>query len=415
MRAAGEQLYRVPPLDYPALGSADLDAVGSCESVQLFLERARAALPGFSLVDQNAPAVAQICRRLEGVPLALELAAARIGSLSVGQLAVYLDDSLRVLTAGDRGGSARHQTLRATIESSHALLRESERRLFRRLCVFSGGWTLEASQAVCYGDTESMDDLLSLVDKSMVVAEFGDGGAERYRMLEILRQYAREQLQTAGEEAVIERRHATYFRNLAEAAVSNGIGPQEEEWFDQVDREIDNLRVDLRWSMTHDIELGLSIAAALWRFWYIRGSIVEGREWFAMLLERAEPDRSPTRAAALFAATQLAIIQGASVAARPLAEESLAIRRWLGDTVGVGCATHALAHCMAESATERSLLAEAVAILRKASMTSGWLGRFTAWPMPRTSVEKRAPASGCIQEVVDSSSRTATVGASLLA
>ena len=186
-------------------------------------------LPGFRLVPHNAVAIAQICRRLEGLPLALELAAARAGGLSVGQIAARLDESLRVLTVGDRGGVTRHQTLRAAIDWSHALLRDSERQLLRRLSVFAGGWSLEAAEAVAEDAPSAMEDLLSLVDKSMIVADLHGSGDQRYHLLEVLRQYAREQLLNSGEVAEIERRHATYFRTVANTAARQAVGPGEED------------------------------------------------------------------------------------------------------------------------------------------------------------------------------------------
>jgi non-specific serine/threonine protein kinase len=365
LRVSGELTYRVPPLSYPDPDSVgDFEALGACEAVQLFVERAQAVLPGFRLVDSNAEAIAEICRRLEGVPLAVELAAARLRGLSIGQIAARLDDSLQVLAGGDRGGSQRHESLRAAIEWSHSLLRESERRLFRRLSVFAGGWTLEAAEAISGADEGVLEDLLSLVDKSLVVADLGGAGPERYHFLEILRQYARYQLEASGEAFDIEQRHANYFSGVAQPAST--IAANEEQWLDRVDVEVDNVRSALRWSIRHDVELGLATAAGLWRYWYIRGSLAGGRTWLAQLLENSEPVDCHTRAAALFAAAQLAIIQGASSHSviGPLAEESLTIRMALGDMSGIGWSTHAVAHCAADSSTERGVLTEAAAVFR---------------------------------------------------
>jgi predicted ATPase len=368
LRVAGEAPYRVPPLAFPdPEAGSDPNCLSACEAVQLFVARSQVVLPGFRLVDQNATAVAEICRRLEGVPLAVELAAARTRGLSVGQIVARLDDSLRLLTGGDRGGSERHESIRAAIEWSVTLLRDSERRLFQRLSVFAGGWSLRAAEALSGADEGVLADLLSLVDKSLVVADGGSTGPERYHLLEIVRQYARYQLESSGEVVEIEHRHAKYFAEVAEAA--SKMGADEDESLDQVDLEIDNARAALRWSTEHDVDLGMAIAAALWRYWYLRGSLAEGRNWLEKLLERAEPVGSRTRGAALFAAAQLALIQGGSTpsSTRPLAEESLAIRAALGDRMGAGWSTHLLAHCAPDSTTEHALLTDAASILRETS------------------------------------------------
>jgi predicted ATPase/class 3 adenylate cyclase len=288
LRVAGEVSYRVPPLTFPELDSgSDVNSLSACEAVQLFVERAQVVVPGFRLVEQNATAVAEICRRLEGVPLAVELAAARTRGLSVGQIVARLDDSLQVLTGGHRGGSPRHESIRAAIEWSVTLLRESEQRLFRHLSVFAGGWTMMAVEAVSGADGGVLGDLLSLVDKSLVVASGGSTGPERYRLLEIVRQYARHQLETSGEAVDIERRHAKYFADVADAA--SHMGADEDHWLDQVDLEIVNERAALHWALQHDVDLGLATAAALLRYWYLRGSLAEGRNWLEQLLECAEP------------------------------------------------------------------------------------------------------------------------------
>lgn len=222
----GEVVWRVPSLALPWPSRATTIAeVGRSEAARLFIERAQAALPGFTATVQNAPAIAQICHRLDGIPLAIELAAARIPALGVEQIAARLDDRLRLLAGRSRTGLPRQQTLRGTLDWSYHLLDESERILFRRLAVFSGGWTLEAAEAVCASEApdlqrEDVPELLvELVDKSLVVAE-DLGGEMRYRLLETTRQYALEKLGSAGEDARVRRRHLYWFRGLAERARS---------------------------------------------------------------------------------------------------------------------------------------------------------------------------------------------------
>jgi predicted ATPase len=365
LRIANEFVYAVPPMTQPSMaGVPEPGLVAESDAAQLFVARARLAQPGFHIVASNAAAVARICHGLDGIPLALELAAVRLRGLSVGQLEGRLFDSLGVLTGGDRSAHDRHQTLLAAFEWSHALLTESERALFRRLSICSGGWTIAAAAAIGAGGDDALIDLLSLVDKSMVVAEIGEPGRERYRYLDTVRQFGRRQLELAGETAITERRHAEHFRDLAVVAEIEALGPAQEEWFTRLDDEMDNLHSALRWATREDAELGLTIASRLWRYWYVRGQIDEGRHFLDGLLRRGATAQPATYAGALFAATQLAVMQGASVVARPLAETSLAIRRRLGNVVEIGWSMHVLAHCLGDHTRERELLAEAVVLLR---------------------------------------------------
>src|SRR5918995_914072 len=253
LNVEGELNWLVPSLSAPSLlQSPTLEELGGYESVRLFLERARHRNSAFSLTPENAHAVARICGGLDGIPLAIELAAARAG-LSVEQIAARLDDSLRLLTAGSRTASLRQRTLRGTLDWSHALLSKPEGRLFCRLSAFAGGWTLEAAEIVgAEGDTEQGEvfDLLSrLVDKSLVVAETPRIGGVRYRMLEPVRQYAREKLEEEREAEVVRNRHASYFLALAEDAEPRLRGPEDMEWLERLEAEHDNIRAALSWAL----------------------------------------------------------------------------------------------------------------------------------------------------------------------
>ena len=285
LRLGSETIYRVPSLTHPEshVAPALVDLL-DYEAVRLFADRARSVLPGFNVVEQNARTVIRICQRLDGIPLAVELAAARLRGLSLGQIASRLDDTLRLLASGERTARPRHQTLRAMVDWSHELLTESERTLFRRLSVFAGGFTLDAAEVVCGPGEDAFEGLLGLVDKSLIVAETVDVGHERYRMLEVLRQYGYEKLIRAGEAADLGRQHATYFVELAEAAETGSAGSDQEDWYARLDRELDNLRAALHWAVSNDADVGLRICGALWRYWYIRGHLFEGRERLAVLL-----------------------------------------------------------------------------------------------------------------------------------
>jgi predicted ATPase/DNA-binding SARP family transcriptional activator/DNA-binding CsgD family transcriptional regulator len=357
LSAAGEVAWVVPPLTVPDPGQASTtEKLEGYESVRLFMERARQRDPSFVLTPRNGPAVAQVCRRLEGNPLAIELAAARIGVLSVEQIAERLDDSLRLLTAGGRTALPRHRTLRATLEWSHELLDEPERKLFRRLSVFAEGSTLEATEEVCSGEGIGQDEVLDLlsklVDKSLVVAEAsppGEEGALRYRMLEPLRQYGQERLEESGEAQRLRERHAEYYLALAE-----GADAQEAErelnaarpvaWLKRMESEHANLRAALNWSLDKGDErggggaarLGLRLAVALWWFWHTHDYLSEGRRYLERALSgRRDPTMTRLRARALDAAAGLALYQADYGASKALMEEGLSFYRQLGDKEGI--------------------------------------------------------------------------------
>jgi predicted ATPase/transcriptional regulator with XRE-family HTH domain len=289
----GETIYRVPSLAAPDLaqvpGMVDLARYAA---VQLFLARAQSRRPDFTLSVRNARAVAEVCARLDGMPLAIELAAARVGVLPVEGIAARLDDRFQVLTGGPRTALPRHQTLRATLDWSHALLTEAEQALLRRLSVFAGGWSLEAAEAVCGvgRDLPSavLEGLASLVDKSLVHTAPQADGTPRCGMLETIRQYGRERLAASGEAADIQRSHALYHLKLAEAAEPALQGWEQGRWLADLELEHDNLRAALRWAYAQqESEIALRLGGALAHFWCARGHLCEGREWLEKLLQRA--------------------------------------------------------------------------------------------------------------------------------
>jgi predicted ATPase/DNA-binding CsgD family transcriptional regulator len=287
----GEVRWVVPPLSMPETqGTPSSEELESYESVRLFVERARGRDPSFSLSPRNAVAVADICRRLEGIPLAIELAAARVGTLSVEQIAERLEDSLKVLRSGSKTQMAKQRTLRGSLDWSYELLSEDEKKLFEWLSVFAGGWTLEAAEAVGSGggvEEDNILDLLSgLVEKSLVVARGGEQGDVRYRMLEPVRQYARDKLEEDGEGEEARRRHATFFLTLAKEAEPRLLGPEDTMWLERLAREHDNLRAALSWTLQSEqkVELALRLGAALGSFWHMHGHMGEGRKWLEAAL-----------------------------------------------------------------------------------------------------------------------------------
>lgn len=337
---AGEANWVVPSLSVPGLRDPPTtEELEGYESARLFVERAWFRDPSFVLTPRNARVVAEICRRLDGIPLAIELAAARVEVLSAEQIAARLDDSLRLLTAGGRTTMPRHQTLRATLDWSHELLVEPERKLFGRLSVFAGGWTLEAVEAVGAGDGieegEVLDLLGRLVDKSLVVA--GAEGASRYRMLEPVRQYGLERLEAGGEAERVRERHAGYYLALAEAAEPELMGADQASWLGRLGIEHANLRAALSWALGPEdaepeerAEPGLRLAAALGRFWNAH-SPSEGLAWLERGLARSSASPKSVRAKALKEAGWLALFQGDYEEAVTMLEEGLALFKDLGD------------------------------------------------------------------------------------
>ena len=345
----GERNFPVPPLSVPEPDHAQaLESLQHYEAVRLFVERAKVAAPGFEVTEANAAAVARLCRRLDGMPLAIELAAARTRVLSVEQLASRLDESFDLLTGSNRTTMPRQRTLRAAIDWSYELLGDRERIVFRRLSVFAGGFTLEAAEAVSTGGDIERDEILDLltrlVDKSLLLAMDWDGEA-RYRLLETVGQYGQERLQESGEAEPVKERHAEYFLALAEEAEPELRGARQDEWLQRLDEERGNLRVALGWAVEgDDAELGLRLAGALERFWWARGYLGEGRGWLERGLAARGPLSVSTRAKALNEAGWMALWQDDLVRAVELLEEGLASYKDLRDEPHIATSLTNLGH-----------------------------------------------------------------------
>jgi non-specific serine/threonine protein kinase len=321
----GEATHRVTGLALPAEG-APAEEVARSEAGRLFLERARLLVPELALDQPGAAALAAICRRLDGIPLAIELAATAARALALGEIAARLDDRFRLLGYGGRTAVPRHRTLRAAIDWSHQLLDDGEQALFRGLAVFVGGFALDAVEAVHGSD--ALPRLLRLVDKSLVVAE-RRGAGERYRMLETIRQYAEEKLVDAGEAAALRDRHRDWFLGLAERGMAGLIGPRQLEWLDRIEEEHDNLRAALSWCQADPAgaEQEERLASALGRFWSERGYLAEGSGWLAHAAARRPGAVSPARGQALGWAGLLEHNRGESERGLALLEEGVAILR----------------------------------------------------------------------------------------
>lgn len=333
---AGERVYQMPTLSLPESRHPTFaDLLIEYESIRLFVERASAVKSDFTLNERNAAAVLAICRRLDGIPLALELAAARVKLLTVEHIAERLNDRFNLLTQGSRTALPRQQTLRAAIDWSYDQLLEEARVLFQRLSVFAGGFTLEAAEGICseapLTPPTLLDVLTRLVDRSLVNVE-RQGDDTRFRMLETIREYACEKLDAAGETARLSQRHRDFFIAFAEQAEPQLKGAAQFEWLDRLEVEHDNWRAAWDCAIESDAELALRLASALLDFWWMRGNPGEGREWLAKLLPRTESwGQMARRARALSIAGQLAYLQRDFASARALLVQSLAMARTAGD------------------------------------------------------------------------------------
>ncbi|MGB3634473.1 MAG: BTAD domain-containing putative transcriptional regulator, partial [Rubrobacteraceae bacterium] len=337
----GEVIWSPPPLSLPnshrELDTESLvEEVRESESARLFADRASQRDTSFSLTPENAGSVAKICRKLDGIPLAIELAAARVGALSVEQISERLEDSLRLLNDGRRTAEARQRTLRGALDWSHDLLNDEERTVLRRLAVFAGGFTVKAAEAVVSDggirEERVLDLVSSLVDKSFVI--FRDG---RHRLLEPVRQYASEKLEQSVEPEEVRQRHALWCSRLAEEAEPELTGPDQARWMDRLETEHDNLRAALGWALEGgDPKLGLHLAGSLWFFWYTRGHTGEGRRWLDLGISQASDETVQLKARALTGAGWIAVFQRDYETAERLLQEGAALYRVTGDSEGVG-------------------------------------------------------------------------------
>ncbi|HKH35799.1 MAG TPA: BTAD domain-containing putative transcriptional regulator [Rubrobacter sp.] len=345
----GEAVWRVSSLSVP-----DTDRLPTAneltryDAVHLFLDRARLRVPDFELTPENGRAVAQVCRRLEGIPLAIELATARVGPLAVEEVVQRLEDSLGLLTTGPRTAPPRQRTMRATLQWSHGFLSEPETKLFRRLSAFAGGWTLEAAEAVGsdgLGGANVLDVLSRLVEKSLVVAEATEGDGLRYRMLELIRQYARKKLEEDDKPDATLRRHTNLFLALAEEAEPELKGPRQQEWLERLEVEHDNFRAALTWALDRGkVELGLRLSGALGEFWHMRGHLGEGRQWLELALAaQGGAYLMSARAKAFTWAAHIAWEQGDYERSITLSKGSLTLFRTRRDEAGVADALSNLA------------------------------------------------------------------------
>ena len=361
----GEHRFPVPPLPLPdAARPLPGETLPDYAAIALFVQRARQARPDFALTAETAPTVAAICHRLDGLPLAIELAAPRLTLLSPAALLARLDNRLPMLTGGPRDLPERLRTMRDAIAWSHDLLAPAEQTLFRRLAVFVGGWTVEAAAEVGGADDlggDVLDLLASLTDKNLV-RRTAEGDEPRFGMLETIREYGLERLEASGETEAIRRRHAAWCLALAEAEQGGGAdpGPRSAAWMDRVEADHDNLRAALAWARDRgEAELGLRLSAALWQFWWVRGYGTEGGAWLEEMLVRGGDAPPTVRAAAVHGAGNLARYRGDYDRAVAWHTEDLALRRAIDDTRGTALALL----CLGLEAFEQGDLAPSVPLL----------------------------------------------------
>ena len=373
LRLRGEREFPVPPLALPpTTRNPTEEQVLRAPSGRLFLERARAVSPDFRITDENAGAVAQLCWRLAGIPLALELAAARVRFMEPAALLSRLDRALS--TAWARDLPERQRTMRATLDWSHELLEGPERTLFRRLSVFAGGFTLEAAEEVGatgeLGAYEIPEPLGRLVEQSLATVGGDASGGARYGMLEPVRQYAAGKLEEGGDAAPTRRRHAEHYLSLAETARPELMGTGHAAWLERLEQEHDNLREALRWALdSGEAEIGLRLVGSLYWFWWLHGHLGEGRRWVEVFLSGCGTEASGrARAMALYGAGELALGQGDLARSVALLEESVALYRELEDEAGVAIVVAELGQAVrASGAQDRAsaLSEEALALGRR--------------------------------------------------
>lgn len=352
LRVPGEIIWQVPVLTIPEHPTYTPDTAFPnpqellhYDAVRLFVDRASTILPSFSITGQNAAAIIQICRRLDGIPLAIELAAARVKLLSVNEIALRLSDCFRLLTSGSRTALPRHQTLRAMIDWSYNLLSEAECTIFQRLAVFPGGCTIDAAAAVCAesvsAENEILEALTLLVDKSLILVE-EQHGQMRYRMLEPVRRYALEKLQQAEEAATIQARQLAWFLQFAATAEPALRGTDQVTWFERIDQELENIRAALQWALDNDRTAALQLSSALIWYWLKRNRFEEGRIWLEKALAHSDSADPALRVKALYGAGFIAQNQVDNAQATERLEQSLALARKIDDKIGIANALNGL-------------------------------------------------------------------------
>ncbi len=372
LHLSAEREYPVPLLDVPdPRHLPGLAALAQYDAVTLFLERAGAVKPDFKLNEENAPAIAEICHRLEGLPLALQLAAARVKLFSPQALLIRLDTRLQLLTGGARDLPGRQQTLRGTIAWSYDLLDATEGEFFRRACIFSGGFTPDAADTVCLeASSDVLDVITSLVDKSLLIVTYGDDDV-RFSLLESIREFGLEQLVSRGEREDVALRHAAYFLDLAERAEPELLGSDQVAWMDRLEHEHDNVRAIFRWvEERHDAATGLRLGGALWRFWMTRGHVAEGQVWMERLLEVVNdlPITAEIRARAYYSAGVLAFGQSEFVVATRHLKQAQTLYREVGDKLGVATVLNASGVAFTEQGEydrAREMIEESVSLYRE--------------------------------------------------
>lgn len=385
-----EREFKVPPLAVPS-DAAEVSAQGlmKMEAPRLFAERARAVKPNFTLTDENARSVAEICARLDGLPLAIELAAARIKILSPQAISARLENRLRLLTGGARDLPARQRTMRGAIEWSYELLDEGEQTLFRRLAVFAGGFLIEAAETiVSVGQsadtgadgqtitsglaplTDVLDLITSLLDNSLLVQKEQADGESRFHLLEVVREYASEALQASGEGEAMRKSHARYFLALAKEAEPEFFGARGAKWLDRLEDEHDNLRAALSWSALNDAETAISLTAALRSFWTLHNYLTEGRRWLETALELSHLAPADVRFKLLHGLGQAALYHGDKETARRMHEEGLAAARAAGNKRQIALSNRglgAVAKQQDDIASARKFIEEGLAISRESN------------------------------------------------
>jgi predicted ATPase/DNA-binding CsgD family transcriptional regulator len=384
LNLSGEHTYPVPPLRLPervdGRHQLQIEELGKLEAIALFVDRAEAVRPDFALNQENAPAVSEICIRLDGLPLAIELAAARVRVLSPAALLARLTNRLQLLTGGPRDLPARLQTMRDAISWSHDLLTPEEQELYRGLSVFIGGFTLTAAERVIgdVGDLTVLDGVESLVDKSLLRRADGPDSDSRFFMLETIREFGLEQVAASGSEADFRDRHAAYFLEMVEESdTALRVGQDSGPWLDRIEADHDNCRLALTWTIeSGQIDDALRLAAGLWRFWGTRGHLREGRSWCERALERANGAAPDLRAKALNNLANLVSDLGDQDTAQDLYEQSLTLRRELGDRRGIADTLNNLgltATQLADYERAEALLEECIEIRREIDDRTGYV------------------------------------------